>query len=57
MIVIATTVPKVQKWLEDALAEYAPQEAYCLAHSEQAQQATTAISWFPDQDIWKHCQI
>ena len=50
MIVIATTVPKVQKWLEDALAEYAPQEAYCLAHSEQAQQATTAISWFPDLD-------
>ncbi len=50
MIVIATTVPKVQKWLEDALAEYAPQEAYCLAHSEQALQATTAISWFPDVD-------
>ena len=51
MIVIATTVPKVQKWLEDALAEYAPQEAYCLAHSEQAQQATTAISWLPDLDL------
>ena len=50
MIVIATTVPKVQKWLEDALAKYAPQEAYCLAHTEQAQYATTAISWFPDLD-------
>lgn len=50
MIVIATTVPKVQKWLEDALAEHAPSDAYCLAHSEQAQYATTAISWFPDLD-------
>ena len=50
MIVTATTVPKVQKWLEDALAEHAPSDAYCLAHSEQAQYATTAISWFPDLD-------
>ena len=36
MIVIATTVPKVQKWLEDAFRQYAPQDSYCLADSEQA---------------------
>ncbi|WP_436868959.1 2-hydroxyacid dehydrogenase [Acinetobacter courvalinii] len=50
MIVIATTVPKVQKWLEDAFLQYAPPGSYCLADSEQAQFATTAVSWFPDLD-------
>ncbi|QER39631.1 glyoxylate/hydroxypyruvate reductase A [Acinetobacter suaedae] len=50
MIVIATTVPKVQKWLEDAFAKYAPEDSYCLAQSEAAQYATTAVSWFPDLD-------
>ncbi len=50
MIVIATTVPKVQRWLEDAFLHYAPPGSYCLAESEQAQFATTAVSWFPDLD-------
>ncbi|WP_109441344.1 2-hydroxyacid dehydrogenase [Acinetobacter haemolyticus] len=50
MIVISTTVPKIQKWLEDAFAKYAPNESYCLAHSAEALHATTAVSWFPDLD-------
>lgn len=50
MIVIATTVPKVQKWLEDAFAKYAPVDSYCLANSKQASDATTAVAWFPDLD-------
>ena len=48
MIVIATRIPKVQKWLEDAFARYAPADSYCLMDSELAQHATTAIAWFPD---------
>lgn len=53
MIVIATTVPKVQKWLEDAFLQYAPPGSYCLTDSEQAQFATTQSHGFPIWIIWR----
>jgi hypothetical protein len=57
MIVIATTVPKVQKWLEDALAEYAPQEAYCWHIANKLNRQPPQSRGFQIWIIWKHCQI
>ncbi len=51
MIVIATTVPEAQIWLEDIFSQYAPKDSYCLVDSDQARFATTAVSWFPDLDV------
>lgn len=48
MIVIASTIPRVQKWLEQAFQQHAPADAFCLMGSEQAQYASTAAAWFPD---------
>ncbi|KAA8730984.1 glyoxylate/hydroxypyruvate reductase A [Acinetobacter qingfengensis] len=48
MIVIASTVPKVEKILYDAFLQYAPEDSFCLPDDIRATQATTAACWFPD---------
>ncbi|WP_216935711.1 MULTISPECIES: glyoxylate/hydroxypyruvate reductase A [unclassified Acinetobacter] len=48
MIVISSTVPNIEAILIKAFQKYAPSDHFCLIDSPEAEQATTAASWFPD---------
>src|SRR5690606_38441841 len=48
MIVISSTVPNIEAILVKSFQKYAPEGSFCTLDSPEAEQATTAASWFPD---------
>jgi glyoxylate/hydroxypyruvate reductase A len=48
MIVISSTVPNIEAILVKSFQKYAPVGSFCTVDSPEAEQATTAASWFPD---------
>ena len=54
MIVISSTVPNIEAILVKSFQKYAPEGSFCTLDSPEAEQATTAASWFPDlEKLWQ----
>lgn len=50
MILLLSEKPYALKMLQEAFEQFAPDDRYCLANDERAEQADTVVCWFPPND-------